>query len=131
MKIATFQIDNYTIEVHNSLWTGIERVYVNGRRVSKAFNWFHGVHRFELPGADGYGTDHYRVDLIVNWSKMSMVDVDLYRNGICLVDQSGQGGLDRVIHVASTAGTGYAYGDDRLELRELNRVPLYREEDLV
>lgn len=132
MKVASFQINNYLVEAHNSLWTGVEKVFVNNRMVSRQFNWFHGIHKFTLPSADGVSQDEYRIDFRMNGSKMSMIDIDLFRNGVCLVDQSGKGGLGNggVILIPAENPTSVPVRDT-LQLRELNAVPMYREEDLV
>lgn len=130
MKVASFQINNYLVEAHNSLWTGVEKVFVNNRMVSRQFNWFHGIHKFTLPTADGSGQDEYQIDFRMNGSKMSMIDIDLFRNGVCLVDQSGRNGMGDVIHIPAE-NTRAVPVQDTLQLRELNAVPMYREEDLV
>lgn len=130
MKVASFQINNYLVEAHNSLWTGVEKVFVNNRMVSRQFNWFHGIHEFTLPSADGVSQDEYRIDFRMNGYKMSMIDIDLFRNGVCLVDQSGRNGLGDVITIPAENSRAVP-AQDTLQLRELNAVPMYREEDLV
>lgn len=126
MKIASFSIDNYHIEMYNNMWTGVETVYVNGRRVSRQFNWFHGIHRFSLPASDGVAIDHYRVDFRFSWTSMTMITTDLARNGVPLMKNSEP--LYTPLNPPAIQHPGF---HDRLELRQLDARPLYREEDLV
>lgn len=126
MKLASLVIDDYHIEMHNNMWTGIETVYVNGRQVSRQFNWFHGIHRFALPGSEDYSLDDYRVDFRFSWTSMVMVTIDVARNGVPLMKDSSP------LYAQQPLPTyrGHA-SHERLELRQLDLQPLYREEDLV
>lgn len=126
MKVSSFTIDGYTIEMYNNMWTGIERVYVNGQQVSRQFNWFHGIHLFSLPSADGISYDNYRVDFRFSWTSMTMLAIDASRNGVPLMKDSTP------LYVSQNQPAArYAGYQDRLELRQLDLQPLYREEDLV
>lgn len=129
MKLATLQIGNNVIEAHNNMWTGVETVFFNGQRVSKAFNWFHGVHKFTILADDGLSYDHYQVDFRFDFSNAAAVSVDMYLNGECILDQSGTNHryLNDVVHVQRNGSSS----GERLELRQLETSPLYREEDLV
>lgn len=126
MKIASLAIGNNTIEAYNSMWTGIETVYFNGIRVSKQFNWFVGIHEFQVLADDGINTDYYRVDFRFSFNSMSCITVDVFRNGECLLDQSGT----NYRHAANAlpvlpANRGYHHRKERVA------APLYRDEDLV
>ena len=126
MKIASLAIGNNTIEAYNSMWTGIETVYFNGIRVSKQFNWFVGIHEFQVMADDGVNTDYYRVDFRFSFNNMSCITVDVFRNGECLFDQSG----NNYRHAANAlpvlpANSGYHHRRERVA------APLYQEEDLV
>lgn len=129
MKLATLNIGNDVIEAHNNMWTGVETVYFNGKRVSKEFNWFHGVHKFSILAEDGYSYDYYQVDFRFDFNRASAVSVDIYRNGECVLDQSGTN--HRYNGEALQIDSASFPQGDRLELRELKTSPLYREEDLV
>jgi len=133
MKIATLNIGNNIIETHNSMWTGIETVYFNGYRVSKQFNWFVGIHDFEILADDDVNTDYYRVEFRFSWTT-GTISTDIYRNGECVLDMSGTN------HRYATTGTNAlpALKDNRPAAadwlgrsRKKATNPLYREEDLV
>jgi len=129
MKLATLSIGNNLIEAHNNMWTGVETVFFNGQKVSEQFNWFHGIHKFSVPAEDGMADDHYQVDFRIDFTKSSAVSVDMYKNGECILDQSGT-------NYRYSKRIGHGHRDvlpraERLELRQLENVPLYREEDLV
>ncbi len=130
MKLATLQIGNDVIEAHNNMWTGVETVYFNGQVVSKAFNWFHGVHKFSVLAEDGMAYDHYRVDFRFSFNAAAAVAIDVFRNGECILDQSGTNSRYRKV-VTSQSSESTCGTRDYLELRQLDRSPLYREEDLV
>lgn len=130
MKLATLQIGNNTIEAHNNMWTGVETVYFNGQEVSKAFNWFHGVHKFSVLAEDGLAYDHYQVDFRFSFNSPACVAIDVFCNGECLLDQSGSNRRYRK-NVPSPRLLRAEGREERLELRQLDRSPLYREEDLV
>ena len=129
MKLATLHIGNDVIEAHNNMWTGVETVYFNGQQVAKAFNWFHGVHKFTVLADDGFSYDHYQVDFRFDFKSASAVSVDMYLNGECILDQSGTNHryLNDAVHVRRENTTS----GERLQLRQLETSPLYREEDLV
>lgn len=130
MKLATLRTGSDLIEAHNNMWTGVETVYFNGEEVSKAFNWFHGVHKFSVVAEDGLTQDHYRVDFRFSFNAASAVAVDVFCNGECILDQSGKNR-----HYRKTVRSKHAHpapvNEEYLELRQLDRTPLYREEDLV
>ena len=129
MKLATLSIGNDLIEAHNNMWTGVETVFFNGQKVSEQFNWFHGIHKFSVPSEDGVTDDHYQVDFRVDFSKSSAVSVDMYKNGECVLDQSGTN--HRYSKRTVYGKRDFLPREERLQLRQLDSVPLYREEDLV
>jgi len=130
MKVSSLHIGNNVIEARNNMWTGIETVYFNGRRVSRQFNWFVGIHEFEELADDGINMDYYRVEFRVNWGRMCMISADMYRNGECILNDSGV--TNRFHPTAMPATDSYhnarrGWTDDR----ERAANPVYREEDLV
>lgn len=129
MKLATLAIGNDVIEAHNNMWSGVETVYFNGEQVSSQFNWFHGIHKFSVLAEDGFDYDHYRVDFRFSFSSASAVTVDIFKNGICVLDQSGTN--HRYTGAIPPVRRQESLPADTLELRELAAQPLYREEDLV
>ena len=130
MTIASIRFGNYHIEARNNMMTGVETVYVNGRKVSSQFNIFHGIHRFSLPTRDGHA-DEFRVDFRASFTSCNMVAVDIILNGECLLDQSGKG-VRTARQEAGKRGVSWSVpANDRLELKQLDHQPLYREEDLV
>jgi hypothetical protein len=132
MKIATLNIGQDTIETRNSMWTGIETDYFNGQKVSSQFNWFVGIHHFEIPADDGYNPDYYRVEFRFDWSTGS-VKTDIFRNEVCILDMSGK----HYRYLAKQGSALPAVNDDHpvrgnwSEGREKVATPLYREDDLV
>lgn len=133
MKIATLNIGQHIIETRNSMWTGIETVYFNGRKVSSQFNWFVGIHHFEIPADDGYNTDYYRVEFRFNWSTGGM-STDIFRNEECVLDMSGkhyryvakQGVALPTVRDQRPARGNWSGGE-----KQQVATPVYREEDLV
>ncbi|MEO0733189.1 MAG: hypothetical protein AAFZ52_10160 [Bacteroidota bacterium] len=127
MKLLSFPIGNDLIEVYNNMWTGVETVKFNGQVVSKEFNWFKGIHQFQITDVDGYGTDDYKV--VITMTYMGTIGVDVYRNGECL--------LANTCEARKAVERRYRQGVDMDTLgrptaqrvREPER--LWREEDLV
>lgn len=133
MKIATLNIGNNTIETRNSMWTGIETVYLNGRRVSKQFNWFVGIHHFDAIAEDGINTDYYRVEFRFCWST-GATNTDIFRNGECVLDMSGthfRYAANGSTALPSLKDNRPAKADWLGRRKEKVAAPLYREEDLV
>ncbi len=130
MKIASISIGNNIIETHNNMWTGIETVYFSGRRVSKQFNWFVGIHNFEVLADDGVNTDYYRVEFRTDFSSAQFIKTDIFRNGECVLDQTG-----KHYRYAANALPAIPNHEARHDARgkRLERAPqrLYRDEDLV
>jgi len=130
MKILTFPIGNDLLEVDNNMWTGVETVTFNGHIVSRAFNWFKGVHEFGIATEDGAGTDFYRVVIRMNYT--GMVSVDVYRNEVCLLANSSEARaqLERGRRGISTNNQPPRHNKRPSSNRqEAERV--WREEDLV
>ena len=48
MKMVSVNIGDTNVVFDNCMWTGTERIYVNGREVSKGFSWFGMDHIFEV-----------------------------------------------------------------------------------
>jgi len=130
MRIASITTGDNTIETHNNMWTGIETVYFNGYRVSKQFNWFVGIHEFEVPAKDGVNTDYYRVEFRTDFSSANYIKTDIFRNGECILDQTGK-------HYRYAANALPPVPDHRVrhnnygQRKKQMARPLYREEDLV
>jgi len=130
MKIASISIGNNLIETFNNMWTGVETVYFNGRRVSKQFNWFVGIHEFQVLADDGVNTDYYRVEFRTDFSSPQFIKTDIFRNGECVLDQTGKNyryaanALPPIPRQEAGLNAGGGY-------RERASTPLYREEDLV
>lgn len=130
MKIASISIGNNVIETFNNMWTGVETVFFNGQQVSKQFNWFVGIHDFQVLAEDGVNTDYYRVEFRTDFSSPQYIKTDIFRNGECILDQTGKhyryaaNGLpnlpDRQVRRNEWEGS-----------KERVAKPLYREEDLV
>ncbi len=125
MKIASISVGNNLIETYNSMWTGVETVFFNGRQVSRQFNWFVGIHEFQVLADDGVNTDYYRVEFRSDFGSAQIVKTDIFRNGVCILDQTGK----HHRYVASLPPVP----DNRPSRWQRQRTarPLYREEDLV
>ncbi len=130
MKIASISIGNNVIETFNNMWTGVETVYFNGHRVSKQFNWFVGIHEFQVLAEDGINTDYYRVEFRTDFSSPQYIKTDIFRNGECILDQTGK-------HYRYAANALPAIPNHEVRHKSRGRrkervtKPLYREEDLV
>ena len=133
MKLAELHLDGDIITVHNSMWTGVETVYFNGRRVSRQFNWFVGIHHFNVVDQMTGYEDRYRVELRMSLSSAAMVSVDIFRNGVCVLDQSGRGPVTVTTKRDRRGGSADNY--DRRPWTQgpekLASPPPFREEDLV
>ncbi len=86
MRILSLPIHDDLLEVHNSLWTGEEKVYFNGHLASSGHSLFGRSHYFTVDAADGQGTDKFRVEIGMNW--WGSVTVDVFRNDKCLLASS-------------------------------------------
>ena len=76
MKYITLNIDNCSIELHNSFY-GRETVFLNGEAVSRIFSIFGAGHRFEKE------SNKYR--LITKLSRRG-VAIDFYRNDEVIIE---------------------------------------------
>lgn len=130
MKISSLTIGNNTIETFNSMWTGVETVYFNGVQVSKQFNWFVGIHEFQVPTDDGVNTDYYRVEFRCDFNSAQFVKTDIYRNGECLLDQTGRNHRYTSRPMPALRDNSPSQWN-RSPARQRTATPLYREEDLV
>ncbi len=83
MRILSLPIDEDLLEVHNSLWTGEEKVYFNGQLASVGKSIFGRSHYFTVDARNGEGMDKFRVEIGMNW--MGGVTVDVFRNDRCLL----------------------------------------------
>lgn len=133
MKIATLNIGQNILETRNSMWTGVETVWFNGQKVSSQFNWFVGIHHFEVLADDGYNTDYYRVEFRFNWSTGG-ITTDVFRNEECVLDMSGK----HYRYVPNAGGIPLPNVQDQQPARgnwtgnrQKVATALYREEDLV
>ncbi len=83
MRILSLPIEDDLLEVHNSVWTGEEKVYFNGQLASVGKSIFGRSHYFTVDALGGEGTDKFRVEIGMNW--MGGVTVDVFRNDRCLL----------------------------------------------
>lgn len=133
MKLVSFPIGNDVIEVYNSMWTGVETVKFNGHVVSKHFNWFVGIHPFQIVNPDTNEMDDYRVEIRFCMNSSTTVSVDIFMNEVCLLNQSGRH-REATLDLNGPRGTlrqdpgnaGVYYKEKQRAISEL-----YREEDLV
>lgn len=130
MKIASISIGNNTIETFNNMWTGIETVYFNGQQVSKQFNWFVGIHEFQVAAEDGVNTDYYRVEFRTDFNSAQFIKTDIFRNGECVLDQTGKH-YRYAANALPPISDHSVRHDSRGKRKEPVARPLYREEDLV
>ena len=86
MRILSLPINDDLLEVHNSIWTGEEKVYFNGQLASTGTSIFGRSHYFTVDAPDSTGVDKYRVEIGMNW--MGSVTVDVFRNDRCLLASS-------------------------------------------
>lgn len=132
MKIATLNIGKDVIETYNNMWTGVESVYFNGRKVSSQFNWFVGIHHFEVPAPNGYDIDYYRVEFRFNWMTFG-ITTDVFLNEECILNMSNKGNtykVDRRSVLPPVRDSRPPRGNwTKVTEREVS--PCYREEDLV
>ncbi|MEM1360019.1 MAG: hypothetical protein AAGF89_17560 [Bacteroidota bacterium] len=130
MKLLSFPIGDDLLEVYNNMWTGVETVTYNGHEVSRAFNWFKGVHEFAVASQDGEATDFFKV--IIQMTYMGTITVDVFRNDECLLAQSDEARQQmersrRGLDINSTPRSR----NPRRAPRALEREREWREEDLV
>lgn len=72
------------LEVHNSMWTGEEKIYFNGQLASSGSSVFGRTHYFTVDAADSSGdVDKFRVEISMTW--FGSVTVDVFRNDRCLL----------------------------------------------
>ncbi|THH41135.1 hypothetical protein [Neolewinella litorea] len=83
MRILSLPIESDLLEVHNSLWSGEEKVFFNGSLASSGCSLFGRTHYFTVDAADGGGVDRYRVEIGMSWYGGCTVDV--FRNDRCLL----------------------------------------------
>lgn len=83
MRILSLPIDDDLLEVHNSHWTGEEKIYFNGTLTSSGCSFFGKNHYFTVDAPDGNGVDKYRVEVGMNW--YGGFSVDVFRNDRCLL----------------------------------------------
>lgn len=87
MRILSLPIGDDLLEVHNSMWTGEEKVYFNGQLASSGASLFGRSHYFTVDAVDEEGViDKYRVEISMSW--YGGVTVDVFRNDRCLLASS-------------------------------------------
>ena len=86
MRILALPIDDDLLEIHNSIWTGEEKIYFNGQLASSGYSVFGRDHYFTVDTPDGSAVDKYRVQIGMNW--WGSVTVDVFRNDRCLLASS-------------------------------------------
>ena len=130
MKIASIAIGNNVLETFNNMWTGVETVRFNGVEVSRQFNWFVGIHEFQVLADDGINTDYYRVEFRCDFGSEQFVKTDVFRNGECLLDQTGRNHRYATKPLPALRDNRPSQWN-RPPVRQRTPAPLYREEDLV
>jgi len=105
MKIISVNINGTNIRFDNCMWTGYEKIYVNGELVSKKFSWFGMDHFFEVE-EDGEWVD-YVLTTVMGWSGIT---TDIKRNGVQVFDSSNVGKHFNIT-VPATGGVIYNDGD--------------------
>ncbi|WP_116127466.1 hypothetical protein [Lewinella sp. IMCC34183] len=83
MRILSLPINDDLLEIHNSIWTGEEKVYFNGELTSSGCSIFGRNHYFTVDAPDGESIDKYRVEIGMNW--FGFITVDVFRNDRCLL----------------------------------------------
>ncbi|CAH1002128.1 hypothetical protein LEM8419_03045 [Neolewinella maritima] len=85
MRLLSLPIGDDLLEVHNSIWTGVESIYFNGQLASSGFSFLGRHHYFTVDAAEGDGIDKFRVEISMGWSGVS---VDVFCNDRCLLASS-------------------------------------------
>ena len=85
MRLLSLPIGDDLLEVHNSMWSGVEKVYFNGQLASEGFSFFGRQHYFTVDSPDGEGVDKFRVEVSMG---LFGVTVDVFRNDRCLLASS-------------------------------------------
>ncbi|WP_116108227.1 hypothetical protein [Lewinella sp. IMCC34191] len=83
MRILALPIQDDLLEVHNSMWTGEEKVYFNGNLASSGHSLFGRSHYFTVDATDGQGVDKFRVEIGMAW--WGAITVDVFKNDRCLL----------------------------------------------
>ncbi|MBB4077527.1 hypothetical protein GGR28_000128 [Lewinella aquimaris] len=86
MRILSLPINDDLLEVHNSMWTGEEKIYFNGQLASAGTSVFGRSHYFTVDTPSGDGIDKFRVEIGMSW--IGGVTVDVFRNDRCLLASS-------------------------------------------
>ena len=86
MRVLSLPINDDLLEVHNSMWTGEEKVYFNGQLCSSGCSLLGRTHYFTVDAPEGESIDKYRVEIGMNW--MGSVTIDVFRNDRCLLASS-------------------------------------------
>jgi hypothetical protein len=106
MKYAGYQIENNTVSIYNSI-TGIERIHLNGREVSKAFSWFGSDHLFKI------GENQYTVKPYITLKNCIGIGFAIYKNGVPVTFQNKITKKDKrnlVFRIIFAVGIGLAVG---------------------
>lgn len=83
MRILSLPINDDLLEIHNSMWSGEERIYFNGQLASKGASFFGRSHYFTVDRSDGDGVDKFRVEIGMAWT--GGITIDVFRNDKCLL----------------------------------------------
>lgn len=83
MRILSLPINDDLLEVHNSIWTGEEKVYFNGQLASSGFSLLGRNHYFTVDATERSGVDKYRVEIGMTW--WGSITVDVFVNDRCLL----------------------------------------------
>lgn len=88
MKHLEYHIDNNIVVFYNSI-LGVEKVYVNGKRISVKFSIFGACHKFKIK------EDDYKIRPLINLLKLSGVAFKTYKNGHIIKPENFLGVKDR------------------------------------
>lgn len=82
-----FDVDDVTIRVWGSVWTGREVVEVDDRVVSSKYSF-----RMSTPHEFEHGGHHYRVIFRIASAFSGLVEIELYRDGVLIDSDQGRHG---------------------------------------
>lgn len=80
-----FDVDEVTIRVWGSVWTGREAVEVDGQVVSSKYSF-----RFSTPHEFSHGGHNYKVIFRIAAMLTGLVQIELYRDGVLIDSDQGR-----------------------------------------
>lgn len=84
MRIIAINIGTTKIEFYNSMWTGVELIYVNEELVSKQFSLLGTDHHFKVE--ENGELVHYVLTSGLGWMGIT---TELTRNGVPIIETGG------------------------------------------